>query len=760
MNVRKFFIKQGFIYLLLFTFFAFHLYAQERDAKEVIGKTEIKQEEIKSPEVKAEEKKEIRTKAEGKEEEEFLEEEVVITGTRTPRYVKDVPVRTEVITSKAIELKGATNLYEALEGASNVRVEKQCSFCNFSIVRIQGLGPDHTQVLIDGQPIYSGLASVYGLQQLGVVNMDRIEIVKGAGSALYGSGSIAGAINIITKRPTKEPYANVLLEYGEYGTHNFAFDTSLKKERFGLVLTAQKNGSDAIDMSGENGVKHDGISDSVKRNTLNIGSKFIVDRIFGDDEIIVAGRTTYENRVGGVLEDDTYENPFTEGTESIITKRYETEFTYKKKFKYENEINFTSAYTFHDRNATNDAFLGDYMAVHNELPPLDIMRPYMAKEHLLSLNLNYLHPVSFFGRHGLLIGFQYSYNELNESGKYEVVDENDPNYGADYTSTSNKHANEIGAYLQDEYAILNNLEIVAGARVDYHKSEDSFRGSGKVAPEGFEPVKYEETSVNPRFAFKYQPVRSLTLRSSVGTGFRVPYGFSEDLHLCSGSPRVWKGDDLVPERSLAWNMSIDANITKKFILMANVFYTKLYNKIGFVEASEEAKSRGYTYEWQNIDDAYVAGAEFGSKFILTKFLDLEANFTLNSGKYDHIREDWKGTEYENISRNISRFPMYTGGLTLVLTHSNFTLALTGDYQGPMYIDYFKDEEEPTKIKKTEPNFILSAKLSYEIARIFDIYVGWKNLTNYIQPERHLDDAAFIYSPLTGRIFYGGIKAKL
>ena len=91
-------------------------------------------------------------------------DEVVVTGTRTEHFVKDVPIRTEVLTSKAITKKNAQNIYEALEGVPGIRVEQQCQFCNFSMVRMQGLGAEHTQVLVDGEPVYSGLAGVYGLQ--------------------------------------------------------------------------------------------------------------------------------------------------------------------------------------------------------------------------------------------------------------------------------------------------------------------------------------------------------------------------------------------------------------------------------------------------------------------------------------------------------------------------------------------------------------------------------------------------------------------
>ncbi len=689
---------------------------------------------------------------------------VVVTGTRTSRYIKDIPVRTEVLTRKAIEEKGAANLYEALEGVRGIRVEQQCQYCNFSMVRLQGLGPDHTQVLIDGQPVYSGLASVYGLQQLGVANIDRIEVVKGAGSALYGPGAVAGGINIITQKPTQKPDSRVGIELGSYNTNKYNFVTSMKRDNIGLILSAQKHIGDAIDqtsdgVTSEEVKQADGISDRVNTDATDASFSVIVDNIFDADELTFTGKVLYELRHGGVLDDNAYENPFTEGTERIITNRHEVMSKYRKEFFWGNQINVSFAYVRHHRNATNDTYLGDYMAVHGDtLPPLDDMRPYLATEDVYVVNFDYLQPL--FGKHRLLMGIQCSYNKLEETGKYVVVDEYSPDYGEPYTSISEKHADEVGAYLQDEFAISDVFEIVAGIRGDVHQSEDNFRGSGKVAPEGVPPVKYDETALNPRFAIKYEPIQSFVLRSSVGTGFRVPYGFSEDLHLCSGSPRVWKGEDLEAEKSISFNISLDYEIGEKVFLNANFFRTNLKNKIGFTEASEAARSLGYTYEWKNIDNAYVQGIELGGNFLIAESLVFDLDIVFNDGQYEHEREDWIGTSFRDESKYISRFPRYSAGAKLRFAPTDWNFVLEGDYQGPMYIDYFKDEEEPTKIKETKPYLILNVKVSRSLFDKFNFFMGAKNLTNYIQPEKHTDDAAFMYAPLYGRIIYGGLEIDL
>ncbi len=695
-------------------------------------------------------------------------EEIVVTGTRTSRYVKDVPVRTEVVTRQSIEDAGACDIYEALDGTPGVRVEQQCQFCNFSQIRMQGLGPDHTQVLVDGQPVYSGLAGVYGLQQMGTASIDRIEVVKGAGSSLYGSGAVAGAINLITRVPRPHPEAGVTLEFGEHATQRFEFSASQQFGSAGLVVFAQKIKGDAIDHTrdgvGRDNVLHpDGVSDRVRTDLTSGGFNAIFDSTLGMDRVIVRGRALNELRQGGELynedydlPEDVYENPFTPGTERIITDRYEGEISLRKDLRRGNGLDVSLAYARHDRNATNDTFVGDYESIHGELPAVDLLRPYLARENIWALNANYSHAI--LGRHRLLAGVQLTHDRLEESGMYVVVDEEDENYGEAYRSTSEKRATDVGLYLQDEFVASEALELVLGIRYDHHSSEDEFRGSGSVAPEGVPSVRYDESCVNPRAALRFSPTERLALRASVGTGFRVPYGFSEDLHLCSGSPRVWKGGDLRPEKSVSYTVSADY-YGERHSVGITLYRTDMRDKIGLVDAGEVAAARGYTYEWENIDDAFVQGIELNARHEITRAFLVGAYATLARGEYESVRDDWVGTEYQDESIYTSRLPRYTAGLKVEYRPARWSVVVDADLQGPLYIDYFADGEDPTKIKETETFVIVDAKVAREVLDGVSLFVGARNLTDYVQEEKHSDDAAFMYAPMYGRIFYGGISVE-
>ncbi len=690
-------------------------------------------------------------------------DQVVVTGTRTQHYVKDVPIRTEVITSKSIEDKNASNLYEVLEGTPGIRVEQQCQYCNFSMIRMQGLGSENTQVLVNGQPIYSGLAGVYGLQQLGTDDVDRVEVIKGAGSALYGSGAIAGAINIITKEPSFVPEISAGAQFGSYGTNKYNGYASLRNEKgnIGLTVNAQKLTGDVIDQTGEGTSRDevdqkDGISDRVASDLNNAGFGLYVNGLFAEnDKLILRGRYILEKREGGILDDDYYKNPFTDGTENITTDRYETELSYNTLFKNASELNFSVAYTSHERTATNDTYLGDYMGIYDEEPDVTSMRPYLADENSLTGTFTYGKKL---GNHHLLLGAQFFYDKLEESGMYVIVDEESNYFGTSYRSTGNKSATEFGLFVQDEWAISDKFTAVPGIRFDIHHSEEEYEANETVFESAFPKSEFDENSVSPRLALKYEASDRFTVRANVGTGFRAPYGFSEDLHLCSGSPRVWKSSDLDPEKSVSYNLSGDYYGSKVRVSL-NLFRTDLKDKIAFADAGDDVAALGYDYQWENIDDAFVQGIEASVMADVAKDFGAGVDFTFNQGEYDNVRDDWAGTEYEGDSKYISRFPSMTGNVKLEYSPKDWVFTISGNYQGKMYIDYFSEDGASDKIKHTDPYMLFNAKVSKQIG-CFKLYAGGKNIFGYIQPEKYLDDAAFMYAPMYGAIFYAGVSVSI
>ena len=432
----------------------------------------------------------------------------------------------------------------------------------------------------------------------------------------------------------------------------------------------------------------------------------------------------------------------------------------------------------HQRKATNDSFLSDYMATHDgKTPDVQSMRPYMAKENTFTTSLTF---GSRLGDHNLLVGAQAYLTKLRETGMYCIADETSQYLGEAYTSLGKKHATEFGFFAQDEWNILDNLSVVPGVRLDTHRSGEEYESSKKVFDSAFPDTHFNETSVNPRLAIKYEVNPSLVLRANLGTGFRAPYGFSEDLHLCSGSPRVWKSSNLKAEKSMSFNLSADY-YGKNYQLSANLFRTNLKNKIEFSDADDNVRRLGYTYQWENVDDAYVQGIELSVKYNPIRDIKLGVNWTFNQGQYKHERADWTDRlelvkakapklvqqyeQYAKDSKNVSRFPAMTGDFVAEYTPGTWTFSLIGSLQGKMYIDYSFDGEndlaiaQNSKIKQTETFTTWNLRVAKRLGN-FTLYAGGKNIFSYIQDEKHLDDAAFMYAPVYGAIWYGGVSIKL
>jgi len=681
-------------------------------------------------------------------------EEYVVTATRTERLKIDVPVRTEVIGSEDIEAKGATNLYEILEGFPGIRVEQQCSACNFSMVRMQGLGASHTQILIDGQPIYSGLTSVYGLQQIPAVNIDKIEVVKGAGSALYGPGAIAGVINIITRKPGDEPETSASLLLGTHGAVDLSIVSSLKGADSDAVVTVRKSSQDEID---ENG---DGETDRVKSDNFAAGSRLRWYDV-GGGTLSLALRALSEFRQGGNLA--TFENPFAEGAEHIRTGRYEAGIGYEK-VSYDNvgrdrKLSVNFSFALHDRSATNDTFVGDYISDMGVGPPSNLLEPYIAREELYVFDAGYSQMLG--EKHKLLLGLMYLGNSLDETGMYYDATEPVP-AARPYKSLADKSADEFGLFVQDEWKVSEAVEMVIGARYDLHASQEEFgkQGGGTICESD-----YEDDAVNPRFSLKYKSSDRCTLRLSAGTGFRIPYGFSEDLHLCSGSPRVYKGAGLKSERSASLSFGADFS-GDRYSWGAYVFRTDLKDRIDFADADPAVEALGYDYQWENIGDAYTQGIELGSEIVIGPALSLGLSATYTDARYDNPRDDWvghpvHGDTYAEESRYLSRVPEWTLGVDLVYKPGEWKVTLGLNVTGPMHIDYNEDDDVSNPgsyIKHTDPFAALNLRAARRLGKN-NFFFGARNLFDHVQEERHPDDAAFIYAPLTGRELYAGLEMR-
>jgi len=231
-------------------------------------------------------------------------EQVVVTADRNDKHRTDASVIVNTITPKLFEIAQTVSLSDGLNFCPGLRMENNCQNCGFNQVRMNGLEGPYSQILINSRPIFSGLAGVYGLELIPSSMIERIEVIRGGGSALYGSNAIAGTVNLILKDPINNTYeASVNTGYTGLGLENSGsaaldysmnFNTSLVStdSKTGMALYGFHRNRDPFDANG------DDYSELSELNNVTVGAR-IYHRLAYRNKIAIDFFTINEERRGG-----------------------------------------------------------------------------------------------------------------------------------------------------------------------------------------------------------------------------------------------------------------------------------------------------------------------------------------------------------------------------------------------------------------------------------------------------------------------------
>jgi len=454
--------------------------------------------------------------------------EVVVTGTMKEVSKLDSPVPVEVYSAKFFRANPTPSIFESLQNVNGVRPQINCNVCNTGDIHINGLEGPYTMVLIDGMPIVSGLSTVYGLTGIPQALIERIEIVKGPASTLYGSEAVGGLINIITKKPASAPLVSADVFSTDWGDVNtdLGLRYKLTEKTQGLLGVNYFNYQNPLDKNG------DGFTDVTLQNRISIFNKLNFDRKSGKN-FSIAGRYVYEDRWGGEMDwTSEYRGGDEIYAESIYTNRWEMFGVYQ--LPVDELINFQFSTNGHSQNSV----YGD--------------SPYIADQYIGFGQMTWNKPLE---HHDLLFGMAY---------RYTFYDDNTPATTAANSMNEPSVIHLPGAFLQDEITFNDTHKLLLGMRYDYN----SLHG-GILSPR----INYKWTSDN----------KNNVVRMSVGNGYRVANVFTEDHAALTGAREVVFDGELDPETS--WNANL--NVVKKiytasqvFIsLDGSVFYTYFNNAI-------------------------------------------------------------------------------------------------------------------------------------------------------------------------------------
>ena len=547
-------------------------------------------------------------------------EEIVISGTLRPVTKSNSPVPVEVYSETFFRKNPTPSIFESLQNVNGVRPQLNCSVCNTGDIHINGLEGSYTFVLIDGMPIVSGLSTVYGLTGIPQALIERVEIVKGPASTLYGSEAVGGIINVITKKPVNAPLLSTDTFISSWGEVNLdvglRYNASEKIQ--GLLGVNYFNFQNRIDTNNDN------FTDLTLQNRISIFNKINIERK-SNKVFTIAGRYVYEDRWGGEM---NWEKEFRGGNqiygESIYTNRWETFGTYE--LPTTENLNFQFSANGHYQ----DSFYGE--------------TSYDAAQLIGFGQLIYNKKLG--GKHDLLLGAAYRYTFYDDN-TFATLNEN-----GIHNSPSIIHL--PGVFAQNEISFSARKKTLLGVRWDYNSVHGNI--------------------FSPRVNYKWSSRdTSHTIRLSAGNGFRVANIFTEDHAALTGARTVEFDGALDPETS--WNGNVNyvkkINTESSFITIdASAFYTYFNNRI-----LPDYESDPNKIIYANLEGSSVSqGISLNADFLFTNGLAINAGATLMEVS---VTED-------GVKRTQLLTEGFSGVWSISYKfHNNFSIDYTGNIYGPM-----------------------------------------------------------------------------
>ena len=518
--------------------------------------------------------------------------EVVVTGTMKETSINESPASIQILNPTFFRKNPTPSLFESLSMVNGVRPQLNCNVCNTGDIHINGMEGPYTMVMIDGMPIVSALSTVYGLSGIPNSMVERIEVMKGPASTLYGSEAVGGLINVITKNPAKAPKFNFDFNTSSYLENNFDASTKAKIGQFDVLFSGNY-----FLFNKRWDINNDNFTDITLQNRVSLFNKWSMKRrqnkVFN-----IAARYIYEDRFGGEMQWTKANRGGSEVYgESIFTKRIEMLGSYQLPFDKE-KITLNFSFNQHQQNSVYGSTL--YLATQRIAFGQLLWDKKLSKNHDALLGLNFRH--TFY-------------------------DDNTPVTQISDTQNAPDLIALPGFFAQDEITLNAKNKLLVGVRYDYNSKH------GGIA--------------SPRLNWKFSPNKDNIFRLSFGNGYRVVNLFSEDHAALTGSRKVVIISDLKPERS--YNTNLDYQRFFTFAkgygnIQLNTFYTYFANKIiadydqdpelvVFDNLKEHSISKGVAL---NAEFAFTSGIKIFAGATVMNVYRIENNTKINQIQTPHF----------------------------------------------------------------------------------------------------------------------------
>lgn len=658
-------------------------------------------------------------------EEGILLNNIVVSGNKYETKQKETASMVNVVSPILIEQVGAENIGQVLDYQTGLRLEETCQNCGAPSLRINGLEGQYTQILMDSRPILSSLASVYGLEQIPTGMVDRIEVIRGGGSALFGGNAVAGVVNIITKEP-KQNSIDLAHTASLVGGQAWDNNTNLNgtyvtsDSKIGVSIFGTHHSRDAYDADG------DGFSELCKLNNATVGLRsYFKTGLYS--KITLEYHHLYEFRRGG----DSLSLPADQANITEQTEHNIDAGSLQFDWHSPNKLHYFSLYSS-AQYIQRSSYYGTHKNPNAYGNTTDITA-VVGGQYRFSWMQNTVLPAD------VSAGIEYTYDNLHDQM-------------LGYHRDMRQEIGIIGGYLQNEWK-NKHLSLLVGARLDKHSL-------------------MKQVVCSPRASVRYTPIPEIVLRATYASGYRAPQAYDEDLHVgaVGGEVSLIALDpNLRPEYSHSVSLSTD--MYKDFgawetNLTLEGFFTRINDVFTLVDIGHDEMGNLLRLR-TNSSGAYVGGLNVEAKVAYRNLFTFQLGYTFQKSQYiDPVT--WSEDPAIAPQTRMFRTPDHYGyALATVTPFKGFNITLNGKVTGSMLVQHAAGYIEQDQEKVTPTFWDLGAKLSYDIPlyKLYTLQVnaGVKNVLNSFQtdfdqgPER---DSGYIYGPTLPRTFFVGLNLKL
>ena len=648
---------------------------------------------------------------------------VVVSATRNETNKKSSATIVNVSSTKLFENTASSNLAETLRFQPGLRVENTCGNCAAVQLRINGLDGQYSQILLDSSPIFSSLAGVYGMEQLPVAMIERVEVIRGGGSALFGSNAIGGVVNIITKEPLRNSlnlsHMSNVMQGGATEFHTSLEGSFVSDDhRAGVYLFGMVKDRDAYDRNG------DGFTDLTLMEAQTIGFR-------GYYKTSVNSKFTAEYHHIG---------EFRRGGDDISLPPHMSLIAEQTDHKIDggsmrwNYFSPNSRHLFDVHASAQTINRDSYYGTDRNPDAYGLTKDLTL---VAGAQYSYVMDRCLFMPAQLTLGCEYSYNDLSDHsiGTRRVLEQT---------------VHTAGLYLQNEWS-SEKVNFVVGGRLDKHSMMNNL-------------------ILSPRANLRYSPHEDIGLRVSYSSGYRAPQAFDEDLHIDAvnnQSSIIELDPHLRPEYS--HSLSASADLYHNFgSLQANLlvegFYTILDDVFALAKTGEN--EAGYIIQTRyNAAGAKVRGVTAELKLGIPNIFEMQMGYTFQRSRYD-MPEEWSDSVVPQ--RRMFRTPDHYAYFTATADITrNMKASLFGNYTGEMLVQHNAGYIAEDRSELTPSFWDIGARLAYSFnlteSISMELQGGVKNLFDEFQHD--LDrgafrDSVYVYGPMMPRTYFLGLKFSM